>query len=128
MLAEGMRALLLACFGAKLETWFGRLGAPSRGRKCTFVFELSSARRPARHQRSTTARVLIERGPSLEAMPAADMDPRGRDDPGGSAAYRVRRSAPGHAVTSWYEWTLREFLRYLSGIEIRGLIVLAPLH
>ena len=123
-----MRAPVLACFGAQLETWFGRLGAPSLGRKCTFVFELSSARRPARHQRSTTARVLIERGPSLEAMPAADMDPRGRDDPGGSAAYRVRRSVERHAVTGWYEWTLREFLRYLFGIGILGLIVFVPLQ
>src|SRR3989442_14163437 len=100
-----MRAPVLACFGAQLETWFGRLGAPSLGRKCTFVFELSSARRPARHQRSTAARVLIERGPSLETMPAADMDPRGRDVPGGSAAYRVRRSVERNAGTGLYEGT-----------------------
>src|SRR3989442_15798040 len=105
-----MRAPVLACFGAQLETWFGRLGAPSLGRKCTFVFELSSARRPARHQRSTTARVLIERGPSLEAMPAADMDPRGRDDPGGSPAYCVRRSLERHAVTGRDGRVLRALL------------------
>src|SRR2546428_12035253 len=115
-----MRAPVLACFGAQLETWFGRLGAPSLGRKCTFVFELSSARRPARHQRSTTARVLIERGPSLEAMPAADMDPRGRDDPGGSAAYCVRRSVERHPGAGWEGWRRRGLLPYFFGIRVLG--------
>jgi len=61
-------------------------------------------------------------------MPTADMMPRGRDVPGGSAAYRVRRSVERHAVTGWYEWTLREFLRYLFGIGILGLIVFVPLQ
>ena len=61
-------------------------------------------------------------------MPTVDMMPRGRDVPGGSAAYRVRRSVERHAVTGWYEWTLREFLRYLFGIGILGLIVFVPLQ
>ena len=61
-------------------------------------------------------------------MRSADTTPRGREIRGGSAAYRVRLSVDRHAKAGWFEWTLREFLRYLFGIGVLGLLVFVPLQ
>ena len=60
-------------------------------------------------------------------MPSAET-PRRHDIRSGSAASRVRSSVERHTKTGWYEWTLREFLRYLFGIGILGLILFVPLQ
>jgi len=44
------------------------------------------------------------------------------------AADRTQRSLERHGETNWYEWTLREFLRYLFGLGILALIVFVPLQ
>ncbi|HYT18234.1 MAG TPA: hypothetical protein VEO18_08310 [Thermoplasmata archaeon] len=44
------------------------------------------------------------------------------------AANRTQRSLERHGETNWYEWTLREFLRYLFGLGVLALIVFVPLQ
>ena len=61
-------------------------------------------------------------------MRSADTPPRGGEVRERSAAYRVRLSVDRHAKAGWFEWTLREFLRYLFGIGVLGLLVFVPLQ
>src|SRR5947208_14061104 len=44
------------------------------------------------------------------------------------AADRTQRSLERHGETNWYEWTFREFMRYLFGLGILALIVFVPLQ
>ncbi len=61
-------------------------------------------------------------------MTPTEPDPRRHDIRSRSAADRVRSSVDRHTKAGWYEWTLREFLRYLFGIGILGLLLFVPLQ
>ena len=47
---------------------------------------------------------------------------------GSDAPLRVRTSLERHGRIGWYEWTLREFIRFVFGIGILGLLVFVPLQ
>ena len=47
---------------------------------------------------------------------------------GSDAPNRVRTSLERHGRVGWYEWTLRELVRYVFGIGILGLLVFVPLQ
>lgn len=42
--------------------------------------------------------------------------------------YRERSARERHGNTGWYEWTLRELLRYLFGLGVFALLVFLPLQ
>ena len=47
---------------------------------------------------------------------------------GSDAPTRVRTTLERHGKVGWYEWTLREFIRYIFGIGILGFLLFVPLQ
>jgi hypothetical protein len=45
-----------------------------------------------------------------------------------AASSRRRQNLERHGESGWYEWTLREFLRYAYGVGILAIITFVPLQ
>src|SRR3989442_11402286 len=115
-----MRRQILLCFGSQLETWFRRQGASSDRPSCPENRRsVLTTRTPPKGRRGS----LLKRG-----LPRNTTPRRGAIRLRSDAPPRVRTSLERHGKTGWYEWALRELVRYVFGIGVLGLILFVPLQ
>src|SRR5690348_10540001 len=73
--------------------------------------------------RGSLAVIAVSQATTSEETIRTDPDDRHR-----VRTSTVHTSLERHGRTGWYEWALREFIRYLFGVGILGLFVFVPLQ